>query len=168
MSEYKHPIIPKLESTNHYLLRNQSSFDKLKSIYDCITPYCPDDYPVLINCMERLYKGICQELQELYPEQINKTKDEYEKGHHFKTFIRDINRFIPISNDKDTYYNALDFAEKIQNQYNSSRYDIDYTLSNFNTLFRRYEKQTFRLYTGLNLLKTKTKEEIEDIDIDKW
>ena len=168
MSEYKHPQIPPIDTNSIYLKRNQESFARFLSIYEGQIAYTSDDYPVLINCMERLYKGICQELQNIYPEKIHLTPFDYKTGHHFIGFMQHIDKIIPIAEDYETKNKAYDFATDIQQRYNGARFEDAYSKTDFDTLFRRYERQTYRLYKGLDKIKTQIKEEELDTDIDKW
>ncbi len=124
---------------------------------------------MLVNNFERMYKGVCQELQELHPEKIKFQKTDYEGGHHFRAFARKINEFIPLSGSKEGYATILEKLRDLELCYTPSRFDRAYTLEEFRSDFRRYELQVYRLYDGLQKLIEKRLEEEKDLDeLEQW
>lgn len=167
-SSYKHKVIPEIEITAHYLQRNVQSHQRLLDIYDGKIAYTADDYPVLINCMERMYKEFYQELREEYPEQLTLKDSDLKAGHHFKAIASKINKIIPLSDSYEGYMIVLEGLHEIENRYNGSRFDDDYTLEDFRSTFRRYETQLRRLALGLEKIQEKSRSEKEDLEIDQW
>ncbi len=167
-SGYRHKDIPALKTRNAMLLKNQESLPVLQKIYDGDVPYTSDFYPMLVNNMERLYKGVTQELQALYPDAIKLSSIQYKEGHHFNQFASIINRYIPLSDDRNGYLTVLDGIREIQNSYNGSRFEDFPDVEEFRKTFRRYETQMNRLYRGLIAQQEKCRSEQEDEEVELW
>lgn len=167
-SYYQHKQIPKINTKNQYLQRNTLSFQRLLDIYDGKIAYTPDDYPVLINCMERMYKGFYQELRKFYPKQLTLSDFELKRGHHFRSIAMKINKIIPLSDSYDGQKIVLKNLNKIENRYNDARFDKDFTLDEFRYTFRRYETQLKRLSLELEKIQEKYRNEKEDVEIAIW
>ncbi len=170
-SSYNHKNIKLHQFSNHYLKRNDESFKILKQVYDGNFPYTSDFYPLLIQNFERLYKGVCYELQQIYPDKIKYRESDYKIGHHFSAFARTINKIIHISDSKDGYYKILNHITVFEAMYTPSRYEdfYDIDIEGFRTIFRRYETQMDRLYTGLHKELSKVKYEKDDLkNLEIW
>lgn len=167
MKKDKYPITI-IDSDNKYLQKNYESFSRLKKIYEGEIAYVSDDYPVLINCLERLYKGIAKELQAIYPDKFNFTDDDYKMGHKFTHFARAINKIIPLSANRDGYFTVLESLGKIENQYTDARFDKDFTINDFYSTFGRYERQFSRLSAGLEVIKNREERESADIELEDF
>jgi hypothetical protein len=165
---YRHKDIPALDTQNAMLLKNQETLPVLKKIYDGDIPYTSDFYPMLVNNMERLYKGITQELQALYPDAVRLSSIQYREGHHFNQFASIINQYIPLSDDRNGYLAVLDGIHNIQKSYNGTRFEDSPDIEEFRRTYRRYETQTFRLYRGLAAQQEKCRAEREDDEISLW
>lgn len=158
-----------LFQTNMYLNKNNEIIPRFKAIHDGIIPYCTDDYPLLIQCFERLYKGVCKELQDLYPDKIRLQPSEYIIGHHFTHFISIVNRIIPVSDNKNGYYRILNKCKRLEARYNDARYLDIYTFEDFKQDFKRFELATYRLYNALEKHQEKIRNEIAaEEDLENW
>lgn len=167
MSKYKHKDICLSHFDCEYLNRNNESLETMRKIYDGEIPYISDFYPMLINNMERLYKGITKELQILYPDEIKLTDIMYQQGHHFNQFASIVNKYIPLSDSPEGYCTVLNGIQEIQNLYNNTRFITSTDIEDFRKVFRRYETQMSRMYLGIQRLQEKEKSERED-DISLW
>lgn len=168
-SSYNHKNIKLHQFSNHYLQRNDESFKILKQVYNGNFPYTSDFYPLLIQNFERLYKGVCYELQKLHPKNIKFKISDYSAGHHFSAFAREVNKYIYLSGSKEGYYTILNQITKLESQYTPSRYEDNYDIEEFRAIFRRYEIQMDRLYTGLHKEISKVKYEKDDLkDLEIW
>ena len=167
MSEYKHKNIEFTHFHSELLNRNNESFTFLRDIYDGKITYIGDFFPMLVNNMERLYKGVTEELQMLYPDEIKLTPVQYKDGHHFNQFADIIHKYIPISETKEGFYVVLDGIKNIQSLYNDTRFKRYASIEDFRKVFRRYEIQMSRFYVGLQRLQEREKSEKED-DLSMW
>lgn len=161
--EHKKIEFPKWED-NYFLDNVKDAFPILVSIYDGKIPYvrCVA-YPTLINMYEQLCKGVCKELSALHKDELKLPEDMYEKGHRFRVFADTIDDYIPIAASKDGYSTVIYNIRRMEQMYNTTRYSGDATFEEFQSDFRRFENQLFRMMNGLAIEYEKAYEEEEKI-----
>ena len=105
---------------NNYLLRVDMIMPRLQAIYDEKIEYQPDDYPVLINTFERLYKGLCLEIKNNYPDkkEFSRMDDhDFVRTHRITPFAQKLNSVLPLSKSKEGYYKILDRLDELGDRY---------------------------------------------------
>lgn len=176
MSKFKHKdivfddnFIKNISENNYYLQSIPNIYNKLYKIYEGEESYIPEDYHLLILGFEKLYKGICKELQDLYPEKIKFSDIVYTNGHRFSQFTATIDEFIPISNNKEGYQKVVDNLHSIELLFSDSRYEVRKSLEEFSIDFRKFENALYRLKNGLEMEYRKVNiEQSEEEDLENW
>ena len=140
--------------SNLFIIHEEDSYPLLKAVYEGTAPYTSDAYGMLSNSLERLYKGILLELQQIYPEEIVIPRD-IEKTHTYTRIAIQINKYLPISKTRDGCMVIFNHLDKIAEGYTSSRYRAIYEKTDFDKAYRRYNSQRERLLMALDAERSK-------------
>ncbi len=156
---------------NNNLRRAHTAFLRLRDVYDGKIEYMPDDYYILILTFERFYKGVYIELLKTDNPSLdeNKASQELTGGnHYFNSVLIKIKKFIPIAANKEGEEVVIRNCGEIQKRGTKARFDIEYTLEEFRSDFRRLESSMFRITKGLEDYIEKVKHESMDEDLEYW
>lgn len=137
---------------------------RLKDIRDEKIPYISDDYSILINTLERFYKGFLQSKLSTNKE-FTLPKDYLTNDHDLLKLTKKIEKFTPLFNCKndEERNNKNIFFRNIRKQYTSSRYSEFISKTDFDKLYDFVEAQKSLL---LNHLQNKDKSIQEEFSLD--
>ena len=160
-----HVFFKNVSRDNYYLQNVADTFPRLYDIYEGKTSYIPQDFPVLVSMYEQLYKGVTKELQKIYPD-IGYSDNVFVFGHHFAAFLKEINRYIPISRTKEGYHKIVNFTRDLEKEYTPSRFSDPKGFPEFRFAYRRFESALYRMQKGLEAEYDKliTEEEEKDLE----
>lgn len=154
-----------------YLGRAFTAFERLKDVYDGITPYIPDDYYILVLTFERFYKGVYIELLKTDDPELDENKTAQEltgSNHYFNSILVKIKNFIPIAANKEGEDVVLKNCYEIQKRGTAARFSTEFTVEEFRSDFRRLETSMARITKGLEDYLEKVKHEAMDEDLEYW
>lgn len=152
------------EFCNLYTYHAEDSYKQLKLIYNKKIAFCSDNYAMLANTFERMYKGIIEEYINICPEYVPTAG--MMDTHQLHLLAQEVHvNIFPIINNKETYPFLLDKLEAISKGYTHSRYAELYEYSDFVKAFDLFEKQRKFLYERLDVLKKEPIKKTDEIDI---
>ena len=154
---------------NYYLLSIPRIYSKLYQIFEGNESYIPEDYHLLVLAFEKMYKGVCKELQALHPDKIKFSDIVYTNGHRFSQFAATIDNFIPISGSSDGYQKVVDKLHEIELDFNDTRYTKEKSLEEFRSDYKRFEIALDRFLKVLeNEYGKMIESEEEEEDLKNW
>jgi len=140
--------------TNHA----EESFKFLKGVRDKRYPYVSDFYAMVVNTMERFYKGIVTEYADNNPG--FKYNESVMYSHRLDLIAAEVNEIFPII-DSDRYEFLVSKLEDFSIGYTGSRYKERYEFSDFVKAFDLFEKQREYLYKNFENIMSKDTKEID-------
>jgi len=162
--------IQKKPTDNAYFYHAEDAFKRMTVVNNKHIDYCFDDYSVLINTLERYYKGYIQSKLDSIPE-YKIPIDFLTRGHNIKELVEEIEcNFIPLSKELDKNERNIrrHFFDCLKKMYTASRYSEYPTFTEFQELYRFVEKQREIILNDLKKEKTKgcnfLNEEYDDFD----
>lgn len=143
---------------NNYFYHAEETWDRLKNIRDGKVSYISDDYSVLVNTLERYYKGMVQSCHEntniakMFTDEaiaelltsghkLTRLVDAIEHSYGYKLFACHTREEIK---ERDRFLNRLTHA------YTSARYTESYSYSDFCNTFDFVKQQKERIYALLS------------------
>ena len=156
-----------LDDMNIYLARVEKAYTRIKDIYDKKIEYTPDDYPMLVNTMERLYKGYCFELKKMFPDDrvfSNMSEHDFNATHRITPFAQKVNAKLPLSASKEGYHVIIERLTEISNRYTPSRFEKEFSFEDFASDARRFFYQKERLQNELTSLQNELQFDKEEAE----
>ncbi len=155
-------MIKSVPTDNIYFYKAEKAWERLTEIRKGNIPFIDDDYSVLINTMERFYKGCIQS-------KIDNDKDyDIPEGfltsdHNLVKLVDEISS-IGLSLFKETsrsdYYERCKVLKELRWQYTAARYSENIPQEDFDQLYDIVEIQKNQIYEFLNGKEiTSTKED---------
>lgn len=156
---------------NQPLWYSEDTRNFLTAVYNKDIPMFSAAYSHLAYAFEQLYKGVCAELQKLYPDnEVIPVPKLDARGkvmfpHDAAPYAKAINRYIPLGGNREAYFAAIDNLERIQSGYTGSKYNAVYNYDDFKKDYERYDRMRTRLLNGLEMEINKNN--LKDIDLDE-
>jgi len=150
---------------NNYFYHAEPAWKRLELISNKEIEYYSDDFALLVNTIERLYKGFLKTKMEEDPTFLN-YPGFLSSDHDLNKLVVEIERFVTLSvcETRQDYKERRFFFDDLRKAYTEARYTDEPTFEEFQKVYEFALNQKEIIYNYFNE-KTKNKS-IENFDLD--
>jgi len=166
-------VLKKIEKSpvdNQYFYHANEAWKRLTNIYEGRIDYYHDDFAILVNTLERYYKGFLQSKMDI-DNSFVVAEDLMEHSHDLVGLVREIEHFTSLSVplNRQEQIDRRIFLCDLRREYTNARYVSDPSLDDFKKVYKFVENQKEIIFNYLlpkkeKALETSNKEIAEDID----
>lgn len=134
-------VVTKGPFDNDYFYHAYDAMKRLEKIDDKSIEFYNDDYALLINTLERFYKGFLQ--SKCDNDNLNLPIGFLTMDHDLCKLVREIERYTPLFVVKsiEDERNKIHFLNSLRKSYTDARYTQNYLYDDFHKLFEFVKKQ---------------------------